>query len=64
MSNYVSIKQTAGEENRISTLDIRKDDGIFVIGILPHGYGFEPKTTKDAKALIKYLQSWIRKKGV
>ena len=34
-------------------------NGLTVVGNLPHGYQFEPKSKKDAQALINYLQKWI-----
>jgi len=61
---YISIVSKEGE-GRTSTLDIHSKstpEAVHVMGNLPHGYAFEPKTAKDAQALIDWLQWWIEEK--
>jgi hypothetical protein len=55
MSNYISV---VDENDRKSTLDLQ-DDGIQVIGVLPHNSIIVPDTVEDAEALIDWLEDFI-----
>lgn len=59
---YYSIQEVDDskpkEELRTSTLEITGAEGIRVIGNLPHGYCFMPKTPHDAEAIAHFLLGW------
>ncbi len=50
---FIDIKQVNGD--RVSNLQTG-DGALVVLGNLPHGYGFAPKTAKDRDALVEWLQ--------
>lgn len=58
-TEYISLIETGSREPRTSSLAIFEPNAlnICVIGILPHGYTFRPKTTADRDALVSYLQN-------
>ena len=56
--NFISITEANDDEPRVSTLAIyRAPQSIKVVGILPHGYHFNPTTSQDRDNLVDYLQS-------
>jgi hypothetical protein len=58
---FISIVEsdTYTDLPRTSTLAISKTnpDVLEVVGILPHGYLFRPKTAKDRDALVHFLNN-------
>jgi len=51
------------EDRRTSTL-VMEDDFLQVMGELPHGYRFSPKTREDANKMIEWLENWKHKNPV
>ena len=56
------ISINSRDSDRRSTLLI-EGGKLAVLGVLPHGYTFEPSSAKDAEKLIDYLQDWIKTHG-
>lgn len=61
---YVNIQRVLStppenaEDHRVSSLELAPD-GLRVVGNLPHGYVFEPKSVAGALALKIWLTNWI-----
>lgn len=50
---FIGLRDTTG---RVSSLQV-EDGGLCVIGILPHGLTFRPRTERDRLALIAWLEN-------
>lgn len=48
--------------DRVSSLEIESSRKLRVVGNLPHGYEIQPKSIRDAAALVRWLVGWIEAK--
>lgn len=57
---FINLIQSGGQivdRPRSSSLTPTSDgESLAVVGVLPHGYVFRPKTARDRDALVEYLK--------